>query len=372
MERNRAQGPKLATVLVWCNALILGAALVAGFVWLQRNADRHHVQVQEAAALRGAEALSLAFSEAVEREWQSLRAIAGTLGDATPEVTRAFIDAVGKASPAIAWVGLADPSGRVIAGTGGANEGTDVSGRRWHREGLRGESSGSVFADTFDGADAGQEFVNLSMPVRNAEGEVTGVAVYRLRMSWVDDYLSIAADSLDLDAFLLGRDGTVVAGTADRFGADLTREELLQAGLQPVRGTVVDGNEERGFVSASLGRVAGPHVPDFGWSLLVRVPSDPAGRPLISWDVVGISTVALMMVVIVALMWALNRHFVQPIEELADCATALGDGKLVFPRERGASTEAAVLSQALARIQTILQSGSSADGYGRGEDGSGA
>src|SRR3954467_836166 len=61
-----------------------------------------------------------------------------------PAVVNAELEAMQRTYPNYAWMGLADPSGRVLVSTGGVLAGADVSGRGWFRGVRDGRNLGDV------------------------------------------------------------------------------------------------------------------------------------------------------------------------------------------------------------------------------------
>ncbi|SLN13387.1 hypothetical protein ROJ8625_00399 [Roseivivax jejudonensis] len=344
--------PRLSVVLTFWNALCLGIAVLMVLHFTQQHAHEVSRQAQEDNALRAARAVSLTFSKALDREWESIRAVSEKIETSDYESMRSFVDAVPDASVSVAWAGVADPSGLIVAGSNAVREGEDVSERRWFREGLRGESAGSVFQPS---GHEGDGFINLSRPVLDADGAPVGVAVYRIDMAWVDGFIQETAVALDADALVVSRDGSVLASAAKQFDFMPSEAELMALGLGQDRGINADREDGPSFASATISRITSTAVPDMGWSLIVRVPlqgqSATSEHPW-NWDVLGFVTAAAC---ILAMLGKVNSVISRPIERLAGCSSALARGELDYPVERAGSFEAEELSQSLAVIQTSLQ-----------------
>jgi HAMP domain-containing protein len=92
-----------------------------------------------------------------------------------------------------AWIGFADPEGRVTIGTHGLREGLDVSGESWFDIALEGGTYvGNVheapdLADKIARSDGGTPRVfELAIPVTDPNGKMLGVLAASLRWSWVE------------------------------------------------------------------------------------------------------------------------------------------------------------------------------------------
>ncbi|SEK75629.1 hypothetical protein SAMN05444413_103178 [Roseivivax marinus] len=347
MTRRRL--PRLSLALTFWNGLFLAIVAVAVFVGSHRHVDDLGNRIQEDHALKTARAVALTFSKAIDREWESLRAVAAKIDPTDYASARSFADAVLDASSSVAWAGIAGRDGVVIAGAGGMREGDDVSGRRWFREGLRGPNAGTVYRP--DDAEA-EGFVNLSTPVLDAAGEPLGVVVYRISTDWVERYVADAADTLGIDAFVVDAQNSVVSRHLPNHASPLTDREIMTKRLRMERGLVVDGISGDGFVSALVPNFSGPNNPSLGWDLIVRVPERSpalidATQP--GWGVVlGLAIVGGMLGIVYLVNFLLTRC----IAGLARGVDDLAHGIVSYPSDRVSSQEAEQLSHALTLLQT--------------------
>ncbi|WP_043841041.1 cache domain-containing protein [Roseivivax marinus] len=341
--------PKLSLSLTFWNGLLLSVVVGAVLIASQRSTDELGSRVQEDQALRAAEAVSLTFSKAIEREWESIRAVASQVDASSYEGSRRFVDAVLSASSSVSWAGIANASGIVFAGAGGAREGEDVSQRRWFREGLRDENAGSVFRP--EGQDE-RGFINLSVPIYNEDGEASAVVVYRIGMAWVEAYVGQTADALDVDLYVINAANEVLVQRERTFEAALTEREITSARLRANRGLIVATPEGSRFTSATKSNMVGRANPPMGWSLVVRVPYHSpevlASREL-GWPTVFFLTAAAAVLGCLALI---NGLIARPIASLAACAENFSKGEVTYPAERVNTIEAEQLSGALSALQT--------------------
>ena len=195
---------------------------IVGFGAMTLVADRRLENVasavqSESVYLRG-EALRMNLSKALDREWNSVNAVAGTLRMNAIRVARPRLIAISRISNSIAWAGIADASGRLVASSHDELEGQDVSRATWFRRGLAGSHIGTAPAGDPLGrlvpSDAAGEgpvkFVDLSVAIRDDEDRVEGVLIYRLNAGWIQNYLVESARVLDLDLFLVDGRGRVL------------------------------------------------------------------------------------------------------------------------------------------------------------------
>lgn len=355
--KSRSEFPKMSRALVGFVALtgFIGM-LVVWFPVSQRAADFEQ-SAQASVALRGAHAVRLATSRALEREWSSLTAVAEQIDFSDRTAVRNVVDAVTMAGGRVAWAGFANASGRVVAGSDRYREGDDVTERRWFREGLDGGSVGSVYtpASEKDAADPhAADQVNLSVPVLDAQGETLGVLVYSLRMSWLRGFASDSANELGVELFIVDHKGDVLVENRPADAASLSPEarSFLLMGRAGTR--VVDADTSDPHILAVLPSVTTDAMPSFGWQMAVRVPTIAAGGGLFELKVAIAKILLSMFLGLIVFAVLFTAHFIRPIEKLAAIADKIADGDPIYPDEYFTTRESAALSQSLSRIQNQL------------------
>ena len=347
--------PRLAVVVIGGNILFAILIFACSILWLFLQTQEVKTDAQRASALRGAEAMRTTFTEAIEREWNSLGAVVRNVDISQADTRDQFVNAAADASYAVTWAGIADPGGTIIAGSRDWRVGEDVSNAEWFRDGLRGKSVGDVFAsDQSDELD--QTFLNFSRPVLGPDGLPQAVVVYRVSLGWVRGYVQNVADTFGLDAFIVDRDGRVVASDTNLFGNELLEEERNQATGPRRPASVLTDTSSTEFVSAFASNVGGLVVPDLGWNLIVRVPANDPDAPGFLDELRSTWGMGLLIAAL-SLVYALISGLVlRPIAELVRVAEGIANGEEVYPRENASSAEAASLSSTLAKLQTRLQS----------------
>lgn len=315
-------------------------------------------QVQTENAMRGARALEVAVGRAIEREWDSLQAVAGNADPRDVEAIRGYANAVLSAGGRIAWVGFADRSGIIRAGAKGTREGEDVGTRRWFREGLQGGSVGNVYKPSAQRAGSetdAETLVNMSTPVRSASGQAVGVFVYSLRMAWLSEYLRKTAEELELDAFILDRDGDIIAERRDEGSAPLAAGTIRTLQLNRPHAEVQTGPGNAREVFAVIPNMGTDGMPALNWSVVVRLPAAAPGSAAKTLSIAVLSSLVALFALLVIFVFIFNRHFLSPIAKLADISKEVADGNDVYPEEFHSSYESARLSHSLSRIQAKLQ-----------------
>ncbi|KAA9008091.1 cache domain-containing protein [Histidinibacterium aquaticum] len=354
--------PKLSTTLISSAIVAFVVAVAVVSLPIRSHVGAFERTVQSERVMRAGRALQLALSKTVEREWNSLRAVASQIDMRDPASRRRFAEAVPQASPGVAWVGIASPDGRVLTGSSGFREGEDVREFRWFREGLRFGSVGAVYVPSGGSGMPGAEqgLINMSAPIVDDFGVARGVVAYSLRVDWLSGYMVQAARELGLDISVLDRTGREI----------ISLNELIDAPIDPEITALAEmGHDLTRYVSGGVGGEA--HVtgvfpnmlvgemPHFGWDLVVRVPALQGQTSLtdfmrqVSWTIAAL----FMALAVGTVLYAI--YFLRPIEELSRAAADIAEGGADYPPESLSSRESAALSAALARIQSRVLNGGS-------------
>jgi len=344
--------PRLATSIVGF-AMICGLLGMLTIWWpIHRHARDFEIRVESSHAIRGVRALRLAVSRALEREWESLQAVAGQIADKEDDEIRAFADAATVAGGRVAWAGLADLSGTIRVGSNGLGEGTLVSDANWYRQGLRGPFFGTLTSSFAEENNERRDVLNISVPVKSREGVITGVYVYSLKASWLKEYVRAAADDLDLLAYMVDRRGRSIFGPDQKARVDITPASLGSLSLNIGSAQIVEDANGAINIYAVAPELTVGKAPPTGLSVVVHVPPASFGNDATELSVaMWISLLSLFGILSVFLL-LFTRHFIRPLERLTGIAHEIAEGKEPYPEEYHSSRESEQLSQALSRIQS--------------------
>ncbi|MGR3272511.1 hypothetical protein [Thalassococcus profundi] len=144
LKRRYGNFPKLSNAFTTVVAIVGAIGVWAIGHSALKNAEDFQIASHEAAAQSGATALSMVFSNALHREWESLQAVAENVDVSSPASMKSFADAVTEASNRVAWAGVANLHGKVVAGSNRIMEGSDVSEEGWFRKALKGPTVGQI------------------------------------------------------------------------------------------------------------------------------------------------------------------------------------------------------------------------------------
>jgi diguanylate cyclase (GGDEF)-like protein/PAS domain S-box-containing protein len=203
----------------------------------------------------------------------------------SPAEIRQVLESLQKTFPDYAWIGLANPDGKVYAATQGLLEGVDVSARDWFRGGRDQLYAGDFHPAVLLGkklpysADPWR-FVDAAGPVLRADGSYRGVLCVHMSWGWArrlaQSILAPADRQYSADIFVVRGDGTVVLGPKGTEEQKITSASLAQSQSGQsgaLKETWSDGR--RYLTGYSLSGQPGDAA-TLSWSILARQPEDVA------------------------------------------------------------------------------------------------
>lgn len=336
--------------------ILVVAVSTAGAAWLARRQavrDANHELVSLARTMsdrldqnmfeRFREIGNLARMEPLRGVWQ---------GD--PAQARAILAQLQTNLPDYAWLGLADPEGKVRAATRGMLEGVSVAQRPWFINGLAGPTVEDVHdAKLLDSllrkgpGDAPFRFVDVAMPVFGPSGAKIGVLGAHLSWNWAgalrDNVLRNHDPARASELWVIGQDGKVLLGPADARSFDASDLAGARYGS-----SFVDNSGERAMLTALATTKGQDDYPGLGWVVVARRPLDVALAPAN-----GLAAVIAVLGVLVAaigsaLAWILAGSVTGPLRNLCHSVDLIGrDPNAAGIRRQHGSRDILQLSAAL-------------------------
>lgn len=213
-----------------------------------------------------------------------------------------------------AWIGLTSADGTVLASTGNLLKGMDVSHRPWFQEARDGPYLGDVHEALLleeklnNESGAPLRFVDVAVPLQDADGNFNGVLGAHLYLDWVasigQSLLSPLQDRLQAELILADKNGVVMIGPEGSVGQKLN-EQLLQAANSDIPGYVTLPMAMTGEDSTEPYLVGYSRLRDreeyatLNWLVLVRKPAIEAFQParaLRNTLIYGGALLALMLI----------------------------------------------------------------------------
>jgi HAMP domain len=305
-------------------------------------------------------------ARALHVPWREVDGLAAAARDEDLNGTfRIRLDTAKRLDDRLSWLGVAGPNGRVVAAADRTLEGQDVSERAWFRNGLDGPFAGDVREAVLlqrsltPAGEAGEplRILDFSKPVRRAaDGALIGVIGVHIHWNLVRDLIREAARPERADILLVSRDGAVIVGPA---GLEGTRIQHLRGVLAAGQGVVATAEEEwpdgGRHLSVTMPVPGYRNMPGFGWSLILRQPSAVAHAPAREMATQLLPPLLAVSLLLLLVGLLLARALARPLSGLVATAEAMAMGRLDEPvPERRDHREAAILSAALARLQSAL------------------
>lgn len=282
-----------------------------------------------------------------------------------PELT-ATINRIQQAYPHYSWIGFTDTQGTVRAATGNLLLNVDVSQRPWYQRGLSGSTVGDLhtallLAKLLPAQDASAgpiRFIDFSMPVRDAAGQVRGVLGAHAHWRWATEVVSATAPASALangvEFFIINRERQIIYPEQPPEGIQVP--DALATGA---RFGLDNWGTTEPYMYAQVAVRELAQAQTLGWQVLVRQPAAVAMAPVKTLENAVLVGALAMAVILLCMGYWIARHFGQPLEQLAERARQIqhGNESLEWNIE-GRSTEVRRLVDALrGMVSTLMQRG---------------
>lgn len=251
--------------------VVLGVAMTGFLQWrletFAHEAQRNALKV----AANGIAGRLAGDLRAREREIMLAAALIGQSRLSDAAAIRLLLEKLKGEQSSYAWVGLTDASGTVLAATGALLEGRDVSARPWFAGAQQGVYLGDpheakLLAEYLQPAGDAEpiRFVDVAVPLHDADGHVRGVLAAHLHWTWVAKVIDHFVRELDspfpLQVIVANRQGELLRPAP---GSRATTLAALAA--EP---------SSAGFLDAQTIATSSDLASGIGWSVTVRQSRD--------------------------------------------------------------------------------------------------
>lgn len=313
-----------------------------------------------------AQVLAQRLEDAVDERLDDMRLLARVLAfegaDMPAQRLRELFAELASAEPHYAWIGFVGADGRVRAATGGLLEGENVSARPWFSAGqvrpsVLGAHEALLLASLLPPEPDGQplRFIDVTAPVRDADGTLLGVLGAHLSLNWADRLQARlqhqAALSRSTEVIIVDAAGLALIAPSGQRGNRFAVHDVGEGASWEVD----QADPARRYLGGAAGMVASAQGTGLDWRVIVRQPAEEAlyaARALRSSVVLASALLALLA--IAAAAW-LAARVAAPLRRLAEAAQRMrdeGSGELPVV---GGYREAHQLSVALNRLLRDVQ-----------------
>ncbi len=290
--------------------------------------------------------------------WSDVSRLAAIIDPADVAEARRQIQFVSQFQPRYAWLGIADPGGKVIASKDRMLEGQSVADLRWFRHGLGvptavDDRESEALGRMLQAASGPDRLIAMSAPLVH-DGAPAGVVGAQIDWKWVIESVAALA-SRDIDLVLLSRESIVLFGPPDLVGKQLTIGSAQAASRGASVALIERWPDGKDYFTLTFPTVKYADLPSFGWSLLIRqdavaamVPTRQLVRSF--WFNVAGGVFSILVLLNFAAKWV-----VTPMRRLAQAAeTMVKDPFSGMVARETRYDEATRLRDALVRLQSKL------------------
>ncbi|KQP38910.1 diguanylate cyclase domain-containing protein [Pseudorhodoferax sp. Leaf274] len=354
--------PRRRGLAYWIAIAVAWAVLVAVVVLLflvERFAERHATRTATAALAQIGWQLRDQLDRGMAYRQEELRILSG-LQDMQPgtplQHRRAVLERVQQSFPLYAWIGYVHRDGRVEAATGGLLEGQDVSKRPWFQGGVQGAFVGDVHPALLLEKLLPQQqepwrFVDIAMPVHDANGGLHAVLGAHLSWEWARDLqrrlLAQAQSVYEAEIFVVDAKRVVLLGPPGTEGKPLDLPAI--GDLRAAAGAAMrDWGDGQHYATAIVPTVGQGNYPGLGWVVVVRQSESVAFadyHQLQREMAIGGLAVCLLAALCAPLV---ARRLTRPLSRLTQAVDARAAGQASPVPLQTAYREVDLLSRALA------------------------
>lgn len=351
---------------------LLIALLIAGLSWMLGSLIGHDAsqRIREEVGRDLAE-VSFIMVDRLDRDMQSRAAMLQVIGqlralsqpDDIAEV-RGLLDRLQSEFPSIAWVGFTDAKGTVLASSDGVLEGASIAQRPVYLEGLNGVFIGDVHEAELlakllpNPTGEAMKFVDISLPVRNADGHLVGVLASHLSWSWAEEVRLAILEPIqkrrNVEFFVTGRNRTVLLAPKEMIGQRLHLSALSQLVKNPNMWAVQewpDGKQYLTGLALSRGHM---DYQGLGWTVIARQPLDDAYAPARATKRYILLWGSGLAVLFALVGWLGAGYVTRPLRQIAQAADRLSAGEIsVIPELKG-TREIEILSHSIRHLVESL------------------
>ncbi|SDB11142.1 sensor domain-containing diguanylate cyclase [Pseudomonas sp. NFACC13-1] len=280
---------------------------------------------------------------------------------ANPGEARALLDHLSQQFPNYSWIGLTDAHGKVVASTNGVLAGADISQRPVFANAREKTFIGDVHEAVLlakllpNPSGEAMKFVDISMPIKDVAGNLTGVLATHLSWEWAAEVGRSLFDPLQerlpgLEFLVISKDGTLLLGPKDMIGkpAGITLDGRGQSW------SVERWPDGKLYLAGAAQSVGVDDYPGLGWTVVTRQPAEIAfaaaremRNEILLWG-------GLLSILFAVIGWIMAGILTGPVNVIAEAAARLSEGADVgIPLLKG-TREVETLSVAIRHLVDSL------------------
>lgn len=267
--------------------------------------------------------------------------------------------------PEYSWIGMVDPTGKVIASTGRILEGNDISSRPVYKEALNGPFIGDVHEAVLlakllpNPTGETMKFVDISIPIKDSAGNLKGILASHLSWEWAKEIESSIMQPLekrkDLEVFIVSnKENTVLLGPKEMIGEKVNLKSIDKSKNGENSWMVESWQDGKEYLTGYVSENGYKNYKGLGWTIIVRQPTEVAYYPVENLKnfIIIVGVVSAVFFAIVG--WITAGIIVKPLRKLTLAANQVRIGnKVEIPKYKGIK-DIEILSRSLGSLVESL------------------
>ncbi len=272
--------------------------------------------------------------------------------------------------PSIAWIGLTDAQGNVMASNDGILEGASIAKRPVYLNALQEPFIGDVHEAVLlakllpNPTGEAMKFVDISLPIKDDNGKLIGVLASHLSWGWADEVRQSLLKPIQqrlpgLEFMVVSKDHTILLGPKEMIGQQLNFkwDAIEQQSWSLQRWP--DGQVYLTGFAMSDGH---GDYPGLGWTVVARQPLDAAYASAHELQTEILTGGIVLAVIFAVIGWLLAGFITKPLNQIVTAARRLSAGENVEIPELKGTVEVHSLSQAIRQlVQSLSHQGDQLD-----------
>lgn len=251
------------------------------------------------------------------------------------QTAQELLDQLNSSIPVFSWIGLTDAAGNVVAASDQILVGKDISQRPVYQEGKNGTFIGDVHNAVLlanllpNPTGEPMQFVDISKPLTDANGNFTGVLATHLSWEWSrqvkDEIVQPLKDELSgAEVFVVsGKDNTVLLGPPDMTGKILDINSVHNAVKGENNWLVEEWPDGKKYLTGFSIGDGHQDYSGLGWIVIVRIPAENAFAPVENLKIFIIKLGTITAVIFAVIGWLFAGFVTSPLRKITKAAHSL-------------------------------------------------
>lgn len=254
-----------------------------------------------------------------------------------PKSIQQLLESLRENFPSFSWIGLTNKEGTVIASTDNILSGADISERPVYLEGMKGKFIGDVHDAVLlakllsNPTGEAMKFVDVSLPITDAKGEINGVLAAHLSWAWASEIKESVIDPLkeenNIEMLVVSaQDNTILLGSKDLIGQTYNQPGLKQVKKDINNWTIETWENGKQYLTGYAVADGYMNYQGLGWTIVVYQPVEQAFSSADELQLFIILVGTLCAIAFGIIIWFVAGKISTPIKAISSSAVELRQG----------------------------------------------